>query len=307
MDEDLPFFPLFVDDWLGGTIAMTPAMKGAYISALIGQWKSREIQGIKDDPKALKVICGCALPSEVRAKFVLVEIEGRRYLRNTKLASVYNERKAVREKAKVAGQAGAKGRWGNAVANADANGGRIADAIGGSISTDDSKTDGSRDDPTIASQSPKPKGESTKDSKVESKKDFESNEDLSDKSDAEPQAKRDVPLEIFEHYRQVHNHPKAVFTPKRRALIRTRLKEHPDVDLKLAVTGCKRSPFHQGQNENGTIYDSIEVILRNTKQVEMFMAFATGESLVETAPKRFQTDAEKLAATDALYASYGAD
>ena len=60
-------------------------------------------------------------------------------------------------------------------------------------------------------------------------------------------------------------------TAGRRKCISARLKEGYTVDqIKLAITGCARSPHHMGQNSEGTIYDDITLICRNGENIERF-------------------------------------
>jgi hypothetical protein len=54
-----------------------------------------------------------------------------------------------------------------------------------------------------------------------------------------------------------------------------RLKEGFSVaDLKRAVIGCKLSPWHQGENPSGAVYDDLELICRNDANVRRFIATA---------------------------------
>lgn len=58
---------------------------------------------------------------------------------------------------------------------------------------------------------------------------------------------------------------------KRRSRIRGRLREgFPVEDLVDAVRGWKHSPFHRGENETGTLYTELDVLLRDAQQVEKF-------------------------------------
>lgn len=78
---------------------------------------------------------------------------------------------------------------------------------------------------------------------------------------------------VFTHWQIIHNHPKAHLDKKRERLIEARLKDGFSVDdLKLAIEGNKLSPFHQGQNDGGTIYDGIDLIFRDAAKVESFIA-----------------------------------
>ena len=42
-----------------------------------------------------------------------------------------------------------------------------------------------------------------------------------------------------------------------------------------AFIGCARSSFHAGFNEQGKKYDDLELILRNEKNIDRFIAYST--------------------------------
>jgi hypothetical protein len=80
---------------------------------------------------------------------------------------------------------------------------------------------------------------------------------------------------VFEHWKQVHGHPKAKIDTKRHKVIRDALKTYSADDLKTAISGYKNSPHHMGQNENNTVYDDIELFLRDAKRIDAGMKLAT--------------------------------
>ncbi len=80
--------------------------------------------------------------------------------------------------------------------------------------------------------------------------------------------------EVFAHWQQTFNHPRAKLDVKRKKFIRGRLKDGFSVnDLKLAITGCRASPFHMGVNDRNTVYDDLDLICRDAKHVEQFMNY----------------------------------
>jgi hypothetical protein len=81
-------------------------------------------------------------------------------------------------------------------------------------------------------------------------------------------------LQVWEHWRQVLKHPRARLDDKRRKLIALRLKDYSVEELQAAIDGCAKSPHHMGQNDSHQVYDDIELILRDAKHVESFMAKA---------------------------------
>jgi hypothetical protein len=90
------------------------------------------------------------------------------------------------------------------------------------------------------------------------------------------QARPDAAQQVFEHWQQVLDHPKAVFAGKRERAVRARLKEGRSVeDLKLAIDGCAKTPHNLGQNDRGERYDDLELICRDDSNVERFIRNAT--------------------------------
>lgn len=80
-------------------------------------------------------------------------------------------------------------------------------------------------------------------------------------------------LAVFEHWQKTFNHSKAVLDGKRRRLIEARLKDFSPEDLRDSISGYKLSPFHQGDNDQGKVWDSLELILRDSQHVEEGLRF----------------------------------
>lgn len=78
---------------------------------------------------------------------------------------------------------------------------------------------------------------------------------------------------VFDHWREVHGHTRAVLDAKRRKLIRAALDRHSEADLCQAISGYKLSPHHMGQNDHATVYDDIDVMIRDSKHVEAGLKF----------------------------------
>lgn len=95
------------------------------------------------------------------------------------------------------------------------------------------------------------------------------------KSEAEELAKRLLKERIemiFNHWKIVMKHPGASLSDERAAKIRTRLKEGFTYDQCIAaIDGCAGSTYHMGTNDTGTVYDSIDLIFRNTSKTEGFI------------------------------------
>jgi hypothetical protein len=92
-----------------------------------------------------------------------------------------------------------------------------------------------------------------------------------------PDPQADQIREVFAHYRE--HHPRAHRNPlaksKEWRAIKTRLAEGSTVEeLKLAIDGMHKSPFHQGENDGNKIYDSLELAMRSGSQVAKFIEIA---------------------------------
>ena len=87
-------------------------------------------------------------------------------------------------------------------------------------------------------------------------------------------------LSVFDRWCSVHWNGKGrkpVLDAKRSKLIAARLKAGYTVDdLCLAVDGCARDPFSMGDNDRGTKFNGLSVILRDAEHVDKFIALATG-------------------------------
>ena len=78
------------------------------------------------------------------------------------------------------------------------------------------------------------------------------------------------------HYQT--KHPKARPGTKERAKITGRLKEGYSVEhCCLAIDGCHKSPWHCGENPDGRVYQSLDLIFRSSSKVQQFIELATGD------------------------------
>ncbi len=62
---------------------------------------------------------------------------------------------------------------------------------------------------------------------------------------------------------------------ERRRLLRKALKLYSVAELQSAIDGVRKSPHHMGANDRQQVYDDLELILRDAKRIEGFMALAT--------------------------------
>lgn len=106
----------------------------------------------------------------------------------------------------------------------------------------------------------------------------ERREDLEEKrSDKDMSRKRDDAVEVFEHWKATWNHPKSALDPKRTAAIKRALKGYSVADLCASISGYQNSPHHTGQNERQTVYDDIELFLRDSSHIDAGLRFAQND------------------------------
>lgn len=81
---------------------------------------------------------------------------------------------------------------------------------------------------------------------------------------------------VFDHWRETHNHPQSKLDPKRQKVIRLALQAYSAEQLCRCIEGYKLSPHHMGKNERQTVYDDIELFLRDAKHIDAGLKFADG-------------------------------
>ena len=84
---------------------------------------------------------------------------------------------------------------------------------------------------------------------------------------------------LFDHWVfMLGKNPKRVaLGPERRKVINRALQLYEVEVLEMAIEGCAASEWHAGENDRGTTYQDIELILRNEAHIERFAAL--GEQL----------------------------
>lgn len=84
---------------------------------------------------------------------------------------------------------------------------------------------------------------------------------------------------LFDHWVfMLGKNPKRVaLGPERRKVIGRALQLYEVEVLEMAIEGCAASEWHAGENDRGTVYQDIELILRNESHIERFAAL--GEQL----------------------------
>lgn len=111
---------------------------------------------------------------------------------------------------------------------------------------------------------------------------------------AQQAAERDIVRRVFRHWQTALDHPNAKATPERISKIRSRLRDgYTQADMIAAIDGCAGSKFHRGENESGTKYDDLTLILRNGSTLEKFRDKAPATSADDYAESiRERTPAE---------------
>ena len=78
--------------------------------------------------------------------------------------------------------------------------------------------------------------------------------------------------QVFDHWRTACNYPQAKLDPKRKRTIERALKSHGLEACLKAITGCTKSAWHMGDNPDGKRWNDVELILRDAKHIEQFLA-----------------------------------
>jgi hypothetical protein len=80
--------------------------------------------------------------------------------------------------------------------------------------------------------------------------------------------------QVFDAWQHSTGKHKARLDDKRRRKIQQALKTYPLEDILDAVQGWRNSPHHCGQNDRGTVYNDLELLLRDAKHIEAFRDLA---------------------------------
>jgi hypothetical protein len=81
-------------------------------------------------------------------------------------------------------------------------------------------------------------------------------------------------MRVFEFWRTTYGHPRAKLDAKRRKVLREAMKGYSESDLCLAIGGYRNSAHHMGRNDRNTVYDDIEIFLRDAKHIDAGIKFA---------------------------------
>jgi len=91
----------------------------------------------------------------------------------------------------------------------------------------------------------------------------------------EPPAPEPDPIDtVFAHWRSVMDHPRSTLDGKRRRAIKAALALYPVDALCESISGYRNSPHHMGQNDRATVYDDLELLLRDAAHIDAGLRFA---------------------------------
>lgn len=85
-----------------------------------------------------------------------------------------------------------------------------------------------------------------------------------------PQGEDQPVIEIFNFWKKRTGHEKAILDSNRRNAIKKGLSFFDAKSCKQAIVGNCNSPFHQGVNKDGKIYDELSLIFRDAAHAEEF-------------------------------------
>lgn len=115
-------------------------------------------------------------------------------------------------------------------------------------------------------------------------------------------AKASAVRQVFEHWiRATGRNPKTTkLTPDRKTKVEARLREGYTVaDILRAIEGLAASPFHRGENQQGTRYDDLALLCRSGSKLESFRD-AAPETTTTTTTDEPDIAALQRASADAL-------
>ncbi len=81
--------------------------------------------------------------------------------------------------------------------------------------------------------------------------------------------------EVFSFWQQTMKKQKSKLDEKRKRMIEARLLDYSMDDLKNAILGCSKSPFHMGNNPQQTPYNQISNIFGSPENTEKFIELQT--------------------------------
>jgi DNA-binding Lrp family transcriptional regulator len=107
-------------------------------------------------------------------------------------------------------------------------------------------------------------------------------------------------IAVFEFWQQEMNHRRTKLDSKLSKLISNQLILYSVEDLKDAIRGCKLSAFHMGDNDRGKVYDSLNLILRDSEHVGQFIAMFERPPVARVKKRTPYTESERAAEARAV-------
>ena len=287
-----PYMPWYASDWLGSTkrAMMTLAQQGAYVNLLCHQWASED-GALPDDDDLLANLSGLGSAWNNGGGVVLRKCFPphptiKDHVANPRGLELRGERDAYTEQCRAAGRKSAEVRWGKPGNEkvTDAITPAITDVVTGTVTegVTEGQRNGNRNGNTsspLPSSPPLPHSASPSPPLSEAK---------AKPCPAAPNDSVDVKA-VFDHYREYHRqaHKRPNSKGKEWKSIKARLAEDYTVDdLKAAIDGCHRSPWHMGENPGGAKYDSLELIMRDSSKVTQFMEVPEHAPVLSEASRR---------------------
>jgi hypothetical protein len=78
---------------------------------------------------------------------------------------------------------------------------------------------------------------------------------------------------VFKHWQETWTHPGSKLDDTRRKIIAKALELYSEADLCQCITGYTHSPYHTGENDRKTVYDSIELFLKDARHIDTGLKF----------------------------------
>lgn len=87
-----------------------------------------------------------------------------------------------------------------------------------------------------------------------------------------PRINGEQALQIFDFWKTTMEHPRSQFDADRKRRINKWLKVgYSDKQLKMAIAGCKLTPWNMGENDRHKPFDGIEVVFKNAGNIDGFI------------------------------------
>ena len=254
MSNDLPWFPLYVGDFLGDEAVKLASNRalGAYIKLLCHQWAHRSV------PSDTRQLARLVNESDEDFRELWAELEGKFQYRDGRLQ---NRRLEVVRREQ------------DRVIRAKRRGARTANAL----RADSGRTPGVKPEPDVE---PDTEPKTTK-SKALVHLDTGSVEAQTQRRQTVEATLRLATDTVFAYWQAKLGHPQAILDRQRRARLEARLRENGgDVsELLYAIDGALRDDWIMGRDPKAQRrYDGIETIFRDRGQVERFVATVPGRN-----------------------------